>query len=488
MLHYKLTVKLILLSLIIVFNSIIFPQKIETELRAKYSSYLEKYYQNKRIPSISAGVLKNGVIEWLEAKGEIDIETSTPAKTTSLYRIASITKVITAVAVMKLYEKGKINLDEDIITYVPYFPKKKWKITVKHLLTHTSGIRSYRNVDEFNSTIFYPSTKEAVMTFANDDLLFEPGTNYNYTSLGYSLLVALIENISKMSFESFLKKEIFQIADMKTTRVDKQREIVYERVKGYEKSLDRKFINSPLADLSIKVAGGGLISTAEDILLFAKALIEERLVSKSSIQLMTSPVILQNGKKHNYGFGISLSDSSDSLKYFGHDGKGTGFTTGLIIEPSSNTAVVYLMNIRDRNLGNPARDLLLISKGYQVTNVTRTISDHLFETYNLAGIDSVISSFNFICDNRKEEFNLSDDECAYFGHSLTEMRLSVDAIRFLRMLNRKIPNSFPVLKALGYAYYRDRNNGFALRYFREAQMIKSDDSQVNRLINVLSRR
>jgi CubicO group peptidase (beta-lactamase class C family) len=469
-------------------NSIVFAQRIDSDLYKRYSDYLEIYYQNKRIPSISAGVLKDGIIQWLDAKGQIDLETFTPAKPSSLYRIASITKAITAVAVMQLYEKGQINLDADINTYVPYFPQKKWKVTVRNLLNHTSGIRSYKSEEEFNSKMFYSSTKEAVMTFANDDLLFEPGTNYNYSSLGYSLLAALIENVTKMSFESYLRKEIFQVANMKSTRVDRQRDVIFERAKGYDKSSDRKFINSPLADLSIKVAGGGLISTSEDILLFAKALLEGNLISKSTLEMMTKPVVLKNGKRFNYGFGLSLSDPGDSLSYFGHEGRGTGFVSGLIIEPSSATATVFLINVRDRNLGNPARDLLLISKGYNNITITQTVSDFLFDKYYSGGIDSVISNFNFIYDNRKSEFNLSDEECAYFGQALVEIRSIVDAIRYLRMLNRKIPNSFPILKALGNAYFRDGNNGFALRYFREAQLIKSDDSQVNRMINVLSRR
>jgi CubicO group peptidase (beta-lactamase class C family) len=464
-----------------------FPQRVDTELNKKYSEYLEKYINNKRIPSISAGVLKDGIIHWLEAKGTIDLETNTPAKTTSLYRIASITKAITAVAVMKLYERKMIDLDEDITTYVPYFPKKKWKVTVRHLLNHTGGIRSYKNEEEFNSKMFYSTTKDALMTFANDDLIFEPGTNYNYTSLGYTLLAALIENVTKSSFESFLRREIFQVIGMNSTRVDRQRDIIPERVKGYEKSPDRKFINSPLADLSIKVAGGGLLSTAQDILIFAKALLEEKLISSKTLEMMIQPTILKNGSQRNYGMGFSLTDPKDSLMYFGHEGRGTGFTTGFLIEPSTKTATVYLINIRDRNLGNPARDLLLISKGHNV-NTLKSLPDFLFDIYYSAGIDSVISAFNFIYDNSKNEFDLSDDECAQFGQGLVDIRSIVDAIRYLRMLNRKIPNSFPILKALGNAYYKDGNNGFALRYFREAQLIKSDDSYINRMVNLLSRR
>ncbi|GIV45197.1 MAG: hypothetical protein KatS3mg036_0015 [Ignavibacterium sp.] len=113
---------------------------------------------------------------------------------------------------------------------------------------------------------------------------------------------------------------------MKSTRVDRQRSIIYERVRGYEKSPDRRFINSPLADLSLKVAGGGLISTSEDLLLFVKALFDATLISNSTLEMMIKPTFLKTGQRINYGFGFSLSDPSDSLKWFGHEGRGTGFS------------------------------------------------------------------------------------------------------------------------------------------------------------------
>ena len=462
-------------------------QRLDGETNKKYSEYLEKYFQNKRIPSISAGVFKDGNIQWLDSKGMIDLETLTPAKPSALYRIASITKAITAVAVIQLYERRIIDLDADITSYVTYFPKKKWKISVRQLLNHTSGIRSYKNEDEFNSKMFYSSLKDAVMTFAKDDLMFEPGTNYNYTSLGYSLLAALIENVTRMSFEDYLIENIFNPAGMKNTRVDKQREIILERVKGYEKSPDRKFVNAPLTDLSIKIAGGGLISNCEDILLFTKALLEEKLISNESLKLMTSPTILKNGKRYDYGLGFSLSSANDSIIYFGHYGRGTGFTTGFLVEPLTKTAVVFLINVRDRNLQDPARDLILISKGYDIKEPLKTLSDYLFDKYNKGGIDSSISAlFQLLSNDLKTEYNLSEQEYAYFGQELTDLRYTSDAIRFLRMLNRTFPNSFTILKTLAIAYYRDGNNGLALRYFREAQLLKSDDKYVNRMINILS--
>lgn len=478
----------ILITLIVFLSSQnLFAQKNDIETFKKLSSYLQTYIDYKRIPSISAGVYKKGKIYWLDAKGLIDLENFVPAKNTSLYRIASITKSITAVAVMQLYEKGLIDLDAEINTYVPYFPKKKWKLTVRNILTHTGGIRSYKSEEEFNSKMFYSTTRDAVLTFANDDLLFEPGSKYNYTSLGYSLLAALIENVSKTSFENYLRRYIFEPARMKATRVDRQRSIIYERVRGYEKSPDRRFINSPLADLSLKVAGGGLISTSEDILLFVKALLDGTLISKSTLEMMIKPTILKTGQRINYGFGFSLSDPSDSLKWFWHEGRGTGFSSGFMIVPEEDLASVYLINVRDRNLGNPSRDLIDIVKGQDV-RITKTLADHLFDKYNSFGIDSLLFEFNRLFDIQDPEFNLSVDECIYVGTALADMNQVSDAIRYLRVLNRRNPNNFSILKALGDTYNKDKNDGLAIRYYREALDLKPDDSYVKNMIDKLTKK
>lgn len=115
--------------------------------------------------------------------------------------------------------------------------------------------------------------------FAYDSLSYEPGTKYEYTSLGYTLLAAIIENVTKTSFENYLKTNVFLPAGMKTTTIDKQRDIILNRVKGYEKNAEGKIVNSPLADLSMKVAGGGILSTVKDLLLFSNALLENKLLN-----------------------------------------------------------------------------------------------------------------------------------------------------------------------------------------------------------------
>lgn len=477
-----------ILSCFILFTTISYSQRANLQLIKELNYYLEQYYQNKKIPSISAGVLKDNSILWLGNKGLADLENFVTATQNSLYRIASVTKSIVAVAVMQLYERGKISLDDEINKYVPYFPKKKWKITVRQLLNHTSGLRSYKNEDEFNSKMFYSSLKEAVSTFDNDELLFEPGTNYNYTSLGYTLLAALIENVANIPFEDYLKKNIFKPAGMKSTLVDIQSEIIFNRVNGYTKNARRDFINSPLVDLSQKVGGGGLLSNPEDLLLFAKSILDEKLIKRSTFEIMIKPTYLNNGKKSDYGLGFVIHQTNDSIYYYGHEGRGTGFSSNLIIFPENKIAAVYLINVRDRNLGDPALDIANFILKKPIPIPSKTLADHLSVVYNEFGIDSTIMALSKIESIKKNEFNFSLDEVIYFGNLLVERNKIADGIKYLKFLLRKYNNSFPVLVALAEAYYKDQNIGLAMRYFREAKKVNPGDPYVNRMLNRISKK
>jgi CubicO group peptidase (beta-lactamase class C family) len=458
----------------------------QTDKIKSFDKYLTEYFFNKRVPSISAGVLRDNKIVWLGVKGIADLEYLTFATYNSVYRIASISKPITATAILQLNERGLINLDTDVRKYVPSFPEKKWKITIRQLLNHTSGIRSYKE-GEFHSKKYYANANEAIKVFAYDSLNFEPGTKYEYTSLGYTLLAAVVENLTKGSFEDYLVKNIFIPAEMKNTTVDKQKLIIPNRVRGYEKNFERKFENAPLADLSIKVAGGGLLSNAEDLLLFSKALLGNKLISPKSFEMMTAPTRLKNGSKIDYGFGFALSYEGDSLKTISHTGGGTGFTTMLLIYPKEKIATVHLINISDRNLGLPAVDLAKIEFGLPYTNPTRTISDDLMYRFQSSGIDSTILVCGAILDSNSTSYNISESELVFFAKDLIGLNKIADAIQYLKFLVKRYPRSFAIQVALADTYLKDNNNGLALRHYRIAWQINSKNQYVNRKIKELSK-
>ena len=195
-------------SLIILFFALNNTALAQENRNKIFDEYLNQYLQLKNVPSISAGLLHQDKIIWLKSAGIADIENNVPASTSSLYRIASISKPITAVAVLQLWERGLISLDTDARAYLPNFPVKKYKFTVRQLLNHTSGIRNYRE-GEFDSKKFYATTDDALKLLAYDSLMFEPGTKYAYTTLGYTLLAAIVEKVSKTSFEDYLKNNVF---------------------------------------------------------------------------------------------------------------------------------------------------------------------------------------------------------------------------------------------------------------------------------------
>lgn len=458
-----------------------FAQNHKTKL---FDDYLVKYVENKNVPSLSAGILKNGEIIWLNAKGFSDLEDNDIATTSSLYRIASITKPITAVAVMQLWEKGLIDLDKDARFYVPEFPEKKWKFTIRQLLNHTAGIRTYKD-GEFHNKKYFSSIAEAVKVFEYDSLEYEPGTKYEYTSLDYSLLALIIEKVTDKSFDSYLKQNIFIPSGMNNTLVDKQQEIVANRVKGYEKDYHRKFKNAPLADLSIKIAGGGLISTADNLLLFAKNLLDGNLIKKSTLELMIKQTKLKNGKLIDYGLGFALGFENDSLKSISHTGGGTGFSTMLLIYPKFNLAAVHLINISDRNLELPAEDLLETELTGKILIPKKTLSDELMKIFLKDGIDSSIVRYNEILEKEKEFFNLNETETVYFTKDLLGIKKTASAVFFLRELLKSNPKSFAIISALAEAYYKDNNHGLALKYYRTAAQINPNDWNINNMIKKL---
>lgn len=317
--------------------------------------YLEAYHSAKQVPSICAGAAINGKFIWTGSSGYADLENSVKANSKTVYRIASVSKPITAIAVMQLVEKGKIKLDEDIRTYVSFFPKKKWNITVRNILTHTSGIRSYRP-GEFDNKNYYTSLKEAIAVFSDDSLETKPGSKYSYNTIAYNLLAAAVENVSGFTFGEYLKKNIFEPAGMKSTNLEYQSDLVVNRAHGYIKSGDT-IRNAPLADLSFKYAGGGIISTVEDLIKLGNALLENKILTKASIDSMTVPTVLDSGEKMQYGLGLGFGVDSLKGRYYAHAGGGTGFSSHFLVCPDSKSVFVHLINVRDNILENPSEDI-----------------------------------------------------------------------------------------------------------------------------------
>ncbi len=297
-----------------------------------------------KIPGLTVAVGLHTRLAWVRGFGTADLENSVAAGADTVYRIGSISKPITAVAVMQLAERGKLDLDAPIQKYVPTFPAKPWPITPLELLAHLSGIRHYRNEQEVDSTRHYTNLVDPLRAFAAEPLLFEPGTSYSYSTYGYDLLGVAIETASGARFVEYLKANVFTPAGMPHTGLDDVYEIVPHRAHGYRRSVEGRIENCALADTSNKIPGGGLLSTAGDLIAFAGALERGDLVKPATRDRMFAPQSTRGGRQVPYGLGWAFVDFG-GRRWTLHPGMQQGASACLLVSPADGLSVAVLANL-----------------------------------------------------------------------------------------------------------------------------------------------
>ncbi len=351
------------------------PQNLSLEKTAKIEQAVTGFMSRLTVPGLSLAIVTDNQLRWQQGYGLADLENFVPAKANTVYRLASVSKPITAVAVMQLVEKGKIDLDAPVQKYVPSFPQKSYPVTIRELLTHTSGIRHYKG-DEENSTRYYNNLTEALDIFKNDALEHEPGLKFTYTTYGYTLLGVVVETASGMKFTDYLRENIFQPAGMTHTRADVVHDIIPNRARGYVKTDKGELSNAGLADTSYKIPGGGLVSTAEDMAKFAVAVQNGTLVKNQTFEQMARSQIKKEVLKRtsaslklpagtelpSYGFGwiIGTEKRKDAVW---HGGIQQGVTTLVYLLPKEKFALVVLMDLEGEgaaieNFGDKIADIV----------------------------------------------------------------------------------------------------------------------------------
>lgn len=295
------------------------------------------------VPGLSVAVALDGRIRYSTGYGLADLENDVPAKAGTLYRLGSISKTLTATAVMQLAEREKLDLEAPIQKYVPSFPEKPWPITARQLLAHLGGIRDYSE-GEFASTHHCSSVTEALAVFKDDPLVHEPGTRFLYSIYGYTLLGAAVEGASGESFLNYLRKNIFDPAGMERTTADDVYAILRNRARGYRRNAWGELSNSALTDTSNKTPGGGIAGTAEDVARFAIALESGVLLKKETLARMLSRQAARGGKPGGYGLGMFLADRRGVGEAW-HTGGQQGVSTVLYMQPGRRLAVALLSNL-----------------------------------------------------------------------------------------------------------------------------------------------
>lgn len=246
-------------------------------------------------PAVSGAVAAGGKIVFSGGAGSIDLENGVPAAGDSVYNVGSVSKVITAIAVMQLVEQKKVALTDDVRAYVPEFPDKGARITIWNLLTHTSGIRHYHRNDfpgtPDNENIAPVSGwRDGLRLFAADPLLFPPGQYFFYSSYGVNLLQGVVEKASGQPFEAYVAEHIWAPAGAASGSVDVPERIVAHRARSYRKA-EGRWLNYYYNDLRYKFASGGMIASAEDLAKVAAALNHDRLLRRETRTQLLTPQI-----------------------------------------------------------------------------------------------------------------------------------------------------------------------------------------------------
>ncbi|WP_299438886.1 serine hydrolase domain-containing protein [uncultured Aquimarina sp.] len=319
---------------------------IAQDKNKEISVLLEKVISDKTVAGVVAGYSVEGKIIGQSSAGYANKKTKKKFELDTKLRMGSIAKPMTALATMQLVEQHLIDLDASIQTYIPDYPiHPKTQITVRHLLSHTSGISGYKDGRESNTTVNYPTLYDALSLFKDRDLLFDPGTQYSYTTYGYTLLGAVIEKVSGKAFEEYMQQNIWNKAEMTNTGVEKfgvkmnNQSELYSRNNGKGKAKIAKENN-----LSNRIPAGGFYTTLGDMLKFGNAVLNNVFVKESTLNLMRQHHSLE--KENNaYGFGWFLYGSKPNEgSIIGHPGGQTGNTSFLFIVPSKKAVSVILAN------------------------------------------------------------------------------------------------------------------------------------------------
>jgi CubicO group peptidase (beta-lactamase class C family) len=315
--------------------------KNNQQLIKSFDSVMNKEFKAAE-PGSSVIVVKKGQVIYKKGFGMADMELNVPVHPDMNFRIGSITKQFTAVCILQLAEQGKLSLKDTIKKFIPDYSIKE-PITIEHLLTHTSGIKSYTNIDSFWGNMRKDMAPRAIIAFTEKDTLeFKPGSKWNYNNTGYIILGYIIEKVSGKTYEEYVKQNIFTPLGMNNSFYGSDTRIIKNRTKGY-KNNGKEFLNSDYISMTLPYAAGSLLSTVEDLWKWNKALYTYKLLKKEWVDKAITPYVLSDGKPTTYGYGLGISTVQGS-KSIEHGGGIPGFLTHGLFLPAEDIFVAVFSN------------------------------------------------------------------------------------------------------------------------------------------------
>jgi CubicO group peptidase (beta-lactamase class C family) len=365
-----------------------FPDK---KLTSNLDSYLSGKFKPGN-PGCAVLIAKQGKVIYKKAFGSANIELNTPMGPEMVFRIGSITKEFTAVSILQLLDKGKIALTDSIQKFIKGFHYKGHTITIENLLTHTSGIRGYEQLDAKIPNAMRVDFPPNIIVDSLDNLSleFEPGTKYSYSNSNFFLLGYIIEQLTGKTYQQYIKENIFEPANLTATFYDNPSEIIPNRASGYSYS-NNKYWNSGYISMSLVYSAGALVSNVSDLLKWYQALYSGQLLKKETFQKAITPHKLTNGNMSDYGYGFFIRNEK-GIKSVGHGGAIDGYRAITTYYPEQDIFIALLCNSEQDdflalydNIANP-----VLGNSFQSSYKDLKISDAILDNY--------IGNYRFIED------------------------------------------------------------------------------------------
>lgn len=319
---------------------------------ARIDSLVEAYRRDHVVAGVSVAVARGDRLLFSQGYGLADVELSVPASAQTVYRIGSVAKQFAAALVMRLAEQGKIGVGDDVTKYLPGFPTQGHRVTIHHLLAHTSGIKSYTGLDTTHiNTIWRQdlSSDQLIALFKDRAFDFAPGERYAYNNSAYYLLGVIVEKLSGVPYAKYLQESLLEPLGLTATSYCDESAIVPHRARGYRR-LNGTMVNAKPISMTIPGAAGAMCSSVLDLVRWTRQLVGGTAVSPGSFQRMSTEARLNGGAGTGYGYGLGLRPL-EGRRAIAHSGGINGFSSNQTYLPEEDLTVIVLTNAEGGPLG-----------------------------------------------------------------------------------------------------------------------------------------
>ena len=411
-------------------------------------------------------VAENGKVIVRKGYGSADFEWQIPNTPDTKFRLGSITKQFTATLILQLVNERKLTTEAKLADVLPYYRKDTGaRITIEHLLTHTSGIPSYTGLPNFMTEISRDpyEVRAFVEKYCSGDLEFEPGSTFRYNNSGYFILGAIVEQITGKSYERALKERVFDPLGMTASGYDTTRTLLPKRARGYTQRL-AGVVNADYLDMSLPYAAGSLYSTVDDLYLWDQAMYTDKVVPPALKEQMFTP------RLSNYGYGWTIrkrpvGPGKTERTVVGHGGGINGFSTLITRVTEDRHLVVMLSNSINSapHLAAMTEGTLDILYGRTPAPARKPIAAALYKTIVGSDVTAAIAQYRDLRQTRASEYNMAEEQLIRLGNELVADDRAADAVKILELNVEVFPKSAAAHFALAEAYRQANETALAIR-------------------------